>query len=356
MKSVNHIIYKEYGLLLSLIRVSLGFSERVETSSDVNWTRVMNMSIMHGVYAIVFDAFEKLPNECRPNKDVLIQWAGQCLLLEKQGEKQWDVANKLALLFRKKCIDLTIIKGRAIAQYYPNPQHRYSCDLDLFIEEGWDDACSLLEEKGIILEREVYKEVEFNINNVYVECHRYITPLRGHKTLRQFEIYLRSLLHIEKKSFEDSNLICPPLMFSAMLFIEHALGDFLQGKLFLKHVIDWVILRRQNINWEEFDNRIKEFKFHKFYQLINNLADVVEGKLKIESIPSSAQQIFMEIFSIKTKANMEHSWFKKRMSVFFNIIINNKRFRKYGYCSMYSFLFNSLYTHFFKKEVKLNYN
>ena len=346
----------EIATLLQLLRVSLGISGSIELSCTINWAKVMNLSIMHGVHGVAFDAFEKLPAECRPSKDVFIQWAAHCLLLEDNYNRQWNVANKLVGFFERKGIELTILKGFSFAQYYANPKHRYSCDLDLFIESGWDEACRMLEDKGIELEREVYKEVEFYIDNVYVECHRCITPFRGHRILQKFELYIRELLHTDKKYFDNSRLICPPIMFSVMLFMEHALGDFLHGKLMLKHVVDWIVLRKQNLDWDEVEKKMMEFKFERFYILINSLADVVEGKLKIESIPSSAQQIFMEIFSIKTKANMEHSWFKKRMSVFFDIINNNKRFRKYGYCSMYSFLFNSLYTHFFKKEVKLNYN
>lgn len=346
----------EIATLLQLLRVSLGISGSIELSCTINWAKVMNLSIMHGVHGVAFDAFEKLPAECRPSKDVFIRWAAHCLLLEDNYNRQWNVANKLVGFFEEKGIELTILKGFSFAQYYANPKHRYSCDLDLFIEKGWDEACKILESKGIELEREVYKEVEFYIDNVYVECHRCITPFRGHRILQKFELYIRELLHTDKKYFDNSRLICPSIMFSVMLFIEHALGDFLHGKLMLKHVVDWIVLRKQNLDWDEVEKKMIEFKFERFYQLINYLADVVEGKVNLESLPLSSQQVFKEIFSIKTKVNQERSWFKKRIFVFFDIINNKKRFQEYGYCSMYSFLFNSLYTHFIKKEVKLSYN
>ena len=63
------------------------------------------------------------------------------------------------------------------------PHHRYSCDLDVFIGKGWERACKLLEGRGVEPGREVYKEVEFTMDDVYVECHRYITPLRGNRQL-----------------------------------------------------------------------------------------------------------------------------------------------------------------------------
>ena len=105
------------------------------------------------------------------------------------------------------------------------------------------------------------------------------------KTLLQFERYLRNLLEDHPKTyFEGTRLLCPPLMFTVMLFIEHSLGDLLHGKLTLKHVVDWVVLRKQDINRAELESRSKEFRFDRFLQLMDALADTVEGKVEIESL------------------------------------------------------------------------
>ena len=72
----------------------------------------------------------------------------------------------------------------------------------------------------------------------------------------------------EPTFFEGTTLVCPPLMFSVMLYVEHALGDFLHGKLLLKHVVDWAALRRQEVDWETFWTKCKEFRFDRFVALI----------------------------------------------------------------------------------------
>lgn len=100
----------------------------------------------------------------------------------QQYEQTWRVACKLDKLWAAEGIQATVLKGRSIAKYYPVPSHRYSCDLDVFIGGEWGRACELLEGQGIRLEHEVYKEVEFTLDNVYVECHRYITPVRAINT------------------------------------------------------------------------------------------------------------------------------------------------------------------------------
>jgi len=223
----------------------------------------------------------------------------------------------------------------------------------VFIGGEWGRACELLEGQGIRLEHEVYKEVEFTLDNVYVECHRDITPVRGNKHLKEFERYLRSLLDGEpKECFEGTTLVCPPLMFTVMLYIEHALGDLLHGHLTLKHIVDWVVLRRQSVDWDAFHARCKAFKFNKFLPLIDALADVVEGKMEYQDLQPSYQEVFDEIFKTPV-AKSPRSWFGRRVELFFSILRNGKKYHQFGYTSMPSFLFNSVWTHFFNKKVRL---
>lgn len=338
--------------LLLLLRKALDNSYQVELPKDADWTSVLGLASEQGVQGICLEAIEQLPAGTIP-QPTLLQWIGLSEMQRQQFEQTWRVACKLDKLWAAEGIQATVLKGRSIAKYYPVPSHRYSCDLDVFIGGEWGRACELLEGQGILLEHEVYKEVEFTLDNVYVECHRYITPVRGNKHLKEFERYLRSLLDGEpKECFEGTTLVCPPLMFTVMLYIEHALGDLLHGHLTLKHIDDWVVLRRQSVDWDAFHARCKAFKFDKFLPLIDALADVVEGKMEYQDIHPSYQEVFDEIFKTPV-AKGPRSWFGRRVELFFSILRNGKKYQLFGYTSMPSFLFNSVWAHFFDKEVKL---
>lgn len=313
---------------------------------------VLELASEQGVQGICLEAIELLPVGTIPQL-ILLQWIGLSELQKSQYEQAWKVACKLDKLLAANGIQATVLKGRSIAKYYPVPSHRYSCDLDVFIEGEWGRACELLEGQGIRLEHEVYKEVEFTLDNVYVECHRYITPVRGNKHLKEFERYLRTLLYCDPKEyFEGTTLVCPSLMFTVMLYIEHALGDLLHGHLTLKHIVDWVVLRRQNFNREVLMLRCKEFKFDRFLSLIDAFADVVEGKMEYKSLQPAYKKVFDEMFH-KKEPSEQGTWFQRRVHLFFDIIKNGKKFHDYGYTSMPSFLFNSVWAHFFDKEVRL---
>ena len=338
--------------VLQLIRKAVDNSCQIELSGDIDWSGVIALASRQGVVALCLEAVEFLPTIVIP-KQFLLQWIGLAEMQRNQYEQAWRVACKLDKLWAANGIHAMVLKGRSIAQYYSVPSHRYSCDLDVFIEKEWEKACTLLDKQGIRLVHEVYKEVEFTLDSVYVECHRYITPVRGNKHLKHFERYLRSMLDDECcASFEGSTLVCPPLMFIVMFYIEHALGDFLHGHLTLKHIVDWVVLRRQSVEWDTFKAKCKEFEFDKFLPLIDALADVVEGRMDYEDLQPSYKEAFNEIFIIPA-AKSPRSWFGRRVELFFSILRNGKKYQQFGYTSMQSFLFNSVWAHFFNKEVKL---
>lgn len=339
-------------VLLQLLRKALDNSFQLELPKDADWASVLELASKHGVIGICLEAIEQLPAGTIP-QPILLQWIGLSEMHRQQFEQIWRVACKLDRLWALEGIHAIVLKGRSVAKYYPVPSHRYSCDLDVYMGDAWERACELLEGQGIRLEYEVYKEVEFTLDNVYVECHRYITPVRGNKHLKECERYLRSLLDSEpSECFEGTSLVFPPLMFTVMLYIEHALGDLLHGHLMLKHIVDWVVLRRQSVDWDAFNAKCKAFKFDRFLSLIDALADVMEGKKEYNELQPSYQKVYDEIFKTPV-AKSPYSWFGRRIELFFCILRNGKKYQQFGYTSMPSFLFNSVWAHFFNKEVRL---
>ena len=177
----------------------------------------------------------------------------------------------------------------------------------------------------------------------------------GNKTLLRFERYLRNVLKETPKTyFEGTKLVRPPLMFIVMLYIEHALGDLLHGKLTLKHVSDWVVLRKQEIDRKEIEARCRDFGFYRFLMLMDALADVVEGKMEMASLEPSHREVMDAFFVIPSSVvKAKNSWFARRVSLFFDIIRNRRYYNRFGYCSMERFLLSAVWAHFLDREVGL---
>lgn len=136
-----------------------------------------------------------------------------------------------------------------------------------------------------------YKNSTFHFSGLTVENHRYLVPFRGNKRLQRFELYLQGELKessISSKGsscsrFEGSELWRPPVMVSALFLIEHAYSHFLHEGLTWRHVLDWVMFsckHKDEINWKEFDARIDEFGFRKFYNAFSRLGQYLIGEFK----------------------------------------------------------------------------
>ena len=88
--------------------------------------------------------------------------------------------------------------------------------------------------------------------------------------------------------------------------------------------------------------------------LMDALADVVEGKVEIPSLPSSYREVMDTFFVIPSSVIKEkNSWFARRVSLFFDIIRNRRYYGRFCYCSMERFLQSAVWAHFFDKEVGL---
>lgn len=109
---------------------------------------------------------------------------------------------------------------------------------------------------------------------------------------------------------------------------------------------------RQAVDLETFGAKCKEFRFDRFVALIGALADVAEGKKEYEALPAAYKEAFDEMLLEQEASVGQRSWFQRRVQLFFEIIRNGKKFSRYGYTSMPSFLFHSVWTHFFEREVK----
>ena len=343
--------------ILSLLRCALS-GESANLPEGVNWQMIKTISSMQGVSAVVLDGVANSGYVKVLPLSLKMQWIGEVANQESMYEHNFRIACELSKLWGRQEIEAVVLKGRSISQYYPKPEHRYSCDLDVYIAgDNWNKACDILESKGVKLVREVYKEVEFTYEGLYVECHRFITPYRGNDTLRRCEMYLKGLLSsMPINYFEDTRLICPPLLFTVMLSIEHALGDLLHGKFSLKHVVDWVVLRRQPFDKGVVEAKCKEFGFDRFLRLMDALADVVAGSRDVDSLSREHREVLDSFFVLHTEgkpdSSDDKSWFARRVDLFFEIIRNRKLFNRFGYCSMEKFLVKTVWAHFFDTKYK----
>lgn len=299
---------------LSLIRLGIGNESvhgswfKVHGSDEVDWNALEDLAAQQGLSAILVDGIERLPEDIRPPKLVLLQWIGETLQVESQFAIQQKAAAEMALLFHHNKIRTYVLKGAVVAECYPNQIHRSSSDLDCFLlpEDGdfnaWELGNDLIKNNGFEIETVFYKNSTFFLSGLMVENHQFLTPFRGNKKLKALEKVLQALISKDtgEDKFEGVWLYRPPVMVTALFLVEHAYSHFLHEGLTWKHVLDWMMFRKKHANeisWNDFNAYIDEFGFRKFYDSFFRLGKYLIGEIQNPGFTSQDKMMLADIWA-----------------------------------------------------------
>lgn len=293
---------------LKLVKLGIGTSNEASIPLQTNWESLMTLASKQGLSSIALDGVERLPVESRPPKDFLLNWIGMTMQEEQRYAIQWKTAGEIALLLKNKDIRTYVLKGFMVAECYPKPSHRCSADLDGYLRstnsnaEVWEDGNALVEQSGVKVNRNYYKNSTWFLPGLTVENHRWFTPFRGNKTLTKLEQLLQGLI-----SEDDGNdqiggtwLNRPPVMLSALFLIEHAYSHFLHEGLTWRHVLDWVMFSKKHqkeIDWPQFEKWIDEFGFREFYTSYYNLGKCMLGEIEDEDLTAKDKLMLADVWA-----------------------------------------------------------
>lgn len=295
-------------IFLLLVRLGIGNATRAALPNEVDWNALEDLAAKQGLLAVVMDGIDKIPTASRPQKKDILQWIGMTIQQESQYAVQQKAEAEMALLFHSKGIRTYVLKGAVVAECYPKPEHRTSVDMDCFLsaesgsEDVWEKGNLVMEENGFDVSRDFYKNSTFFLPGLTVENHRFLTPWRGNKTLKKLETLLQRYLREDngEDRFEGTWLCRPPVMVSALFGVEHAYSHFLHEGLTWRMVLDWQLFSRRHrdeIDWKEFQARVDEFGFRRFYDSFNRLGEYLVGELAADGLLPMDLQMLSDIWS-----------------------------------------------------------
>lgn len=337
-----------------------------------DWSWIYKMSAKQGVLAIVFDGMAKMielnqiNREYLPSKSLKLQWGYNVVQIEKRYALQQARAIELAALYAKQDIRTVVLKGLAVAQDFPKPNHRPCGDLDCFLMGKYEEGNHIVEELGVKVDCDFYKHSEFNFKGLNVENHQFCTPIRGRKKAKIFERALQDILREQQnQKIGDSDLEIPPVLFNALFLTIHAWGHFLSEGIALRHLVDWALLLEKHyeeIDWKTFKRLIidRDEGMWRFAQMMTRLSvnylsiriDVEEfGDLSLRKIDERVlRDIFYDHVSVH---NQPGGAWKHRFALIRNAFCSHWKYVSFSDESLVGHLFRTIRAFCFEKNPHL---
>lgn len=181
--------------LLALTRNGIGHSVADNLSGQVVWEDIQELANTHGLSAVVLDGIEKLQDNKRPPKELLLQWIGNTLQsYEQRYELYRKTIAEIAGWHNSHGYKMMVLKGYACSLNWPKPEHRPCGDIDIWQFGKQKEADEVLaREKGIKIDNSHHHHTVFTWRDFTVENHYDFLNVHHHKSNVEIEAILKEL-------------------------------------------------------------------------------------------------------------------------------------------------------------------
>ena len=257
--------------------------------TESEWISLIELSTQQSVSAIIADKILELPSRFLPPRNLIFSLLRAIGEVEKRNLKIHETTKYILNTYAQKNIYPILVKGEAVAQYWPKPQLRSMGDIDLFFtnEEEYDTINNWIISQGHtyhVDDREGHWAYE--INNVMVEHHKRLAFFEKNKYNRKFselintEINSNSILNIKMGDIKAKTL---PVEINAFYIFLHLFFHFIHEGISVRQLMDWTFFLKEH------KHVIREGKLADIAQsfnLIKAMQLIAQSALKYLEIPS----------------------------------------------------------------------
>lgn len=345
--------------LFKLIRIVVGNEDDLSLPVDVNLSEVMDLSMRAGIIGMSISGLQKLIDNgldltaFKADKLCLMSWIGRSIVMEQKANSQWHETLKLVDVYAQNGITTVGLKGITVAQWYPNPMLRDSCDFDCFLlkveakgkfDFAYEDGNQVVEKEGVHVDKNIYVHSVFMYHNLAVENHHYLAAVKLSKRHRKMDELLRSLLLDEPlRPVMDSQLMMGSPMFNALFLTHHAHRHMLNEYMPLKLLLDWALFIKNNptLEWQRFWRYVDEFGMLRFSQSMTRLACKLLGVSVTFDLPvdDEADRVLEEgLWDFPREVPEGKSLYERRLGIISNLIHARKRYKVFYDCSSFQMI------------------
>lgn len=300
-------------VFLSLVRLGIGNSKIVfPLPKDVDWNALEELAARQGLSAVMVDGIEKLPEEMRPPKQVLLQWIGETLQgFEYRYELYRRTIAELAAFYNQHGFKMMIVKGFACNLDWPKPEHRPCGDIDIWLFGKQREADAALvswfkvQGSKARIDTSHHHHTVFDWQGFTVENHYDFINVHHHKSNVELDRILKELTADDSNVVEvnGEKVIVPSADFNAFFLLRHAMNHFSSSEITIRQLLDWAFFVKKHtkeIDWKLLEKEIEQFGMRDLYNVFNaicvgDLGFEVNIFPKVQFDPTLKDRVLKEI-------------------------------------------------------------
>ncbi|MEG1312098.1 MAG: nucleotidyltransferase family protein [Romboutsia sp.] len=263
---------------IELLSKSIRSEVTIKKYDDVNWQEILGIAKSHKVEGIIYSVLKKSGLSSEIENESLEELKK---IVFNTGVVQIRSINNLETIFEcfnNENIPVIVLKGLVVRDFYPQPEQRSMCDVDILIhKEDLERTKELLFGMGYMLdEHEASHHIKL-FHRIYpvIEVHWHIVKRDGFNgNIEEFEtnIWVNTInVNVEKTqvlSLGYEDLVLHLCMHMASHLASSGFG--------LRQLGDLVLLvenKGEIINWNIFISNAKKYGFERFSKIIFNVCN-----------------------------------------------------------------------------------
>ena len=244
---------------------------RLSQYNNIDYSAIMRMAEEQSIIGLVTAGLEKV-SDVKIQKEVLLQFVGNTLQIEKQNKAMNAFIADLVEKIRKEDIYAILVKGQGIAQCYEKPLWRSSGDVDLLLSESnYERAKEFLTPLATDVETEYthFNHLGMTIDGWVVELHGMLHSRLSKRVDDDIDAAQRELFYsgkVRSVEFKGSNgskvqVFLPASDEDVIFVFTHILHHFFFEGIGLRQICDWCRLLwtyKDSLNHELLESRIRK--------------------------------------------------------------------------------------------------
>ena len=274
-------------VFFKLIQISIGESIKDFPKLDsTQWHMLYTLSHQQAIVGVVFNAVEKLPDEKRPPRELVLKWIVATERIKQLNYHLNIIAPKIESQFRNHNFQSCILKGQGIAQLYPNPELRTSGDIDIWINGDRKEIISYVG-KFSKSSHAVYHHIDgLKVDGIEIETHftpSYMAnPFANRRLQRWIQFEKRKQFEHSINIVDGGQIHTPTLAFNRVFILHHIYRHFFYEGVGLRQMMDFYYVLKQGFTKEEQEDTLRIYK-----------------RLNLLNFAGAAVYVLREIFGLK---------------------------------------------------------